>query len=523
MDPGRPQQPGPADSVLGDAPPPPDVPPPASTSTSLDVADPAPPSTTETTAPALSKSALKRQRRQEAYEAHKLERRAREKQLKKDKQAEKRRLIDEGVLEPPERKKRKKGELPPAMPNATSKKWKGKKEAFGARIVLDVGFDELMTEKEVKSMSSQIAYCYSANRSATHPFPMLVTSFNGRLKQGFEKRKDHLNWKGVEWWDEGFEALYEARDGETEEAGDGEQELNGKGIEDSNGKETKEAGESGSSETARDDPVATTPERGALESSSVSVSDDTSVAAEPTATTSTAEDVAVRQPEPAAETPSTSTTSVPNRAATSKMGAPAGRPRSTCAKESVVYLTGDSPNVLTTIDPRETYVLGGIVDRNRHKFLCLDKANRLGVRHAQLPIGQHLPEMTTRKVLTVNQVFEIMVNYVESEREQRQAARDRGVVDEREIDKVGGDWREALRKVMPERKFDQDGRKKARAKAKQERQGRDVYVADEGGSDDRDDGADDDRDEGDEGEAVSGVYEAKDEDDVADEPAAVAV
>lgn len=71
---------------------------------------------------------------------------------------------------------------------------------------------------------------------------------------------------------------------------------------------------------------------------------------------------------------------------------------------SIVYLTGDSPNVLDTLTPGETYILGGIVDHNRYKHLCLDRAERAGVRHAQLPIAEHMPALRTRKVLTVNQV-----------------------------------------------------------------------------------------------------------------------
>lgn len=40
----------------------------------------------------------------------------------------------------------------------------------------------------------------------------------------------------------------------------------------------------------------------------------------------------------------------------------------------------------------------------REQSLCLDKAHKLGVRTARLPIGQYLADMPTRKVLTVNQV-----------------------------------------------------------------------------------------------------------------------
>lgn len=38
-----------------------------------------------------------------------------------------------------------------------------------------------------------------------------------------------------------------------------------------------------------------------------------------------------------------------------------------CAKESVVYLTADSDETLSELKPDETYIIGGIVDRNRYK------------------------------------------------------------------------------------------------------------------------------------------------------------
>ncbi|GAA6041537.1 hypothetical protein JCM8097_004250 [Rhodosporidiobolus ruineniae] len=325
--------------------------------------------------PAMSKSALKRQRKQEAFQAAKLQRRAHEKEKRKAKTAEVRRLVAEGLMDKPAKKK----------------KTVGKQTPHGARIVVDMGFDSLMTEKEVKSMVSQLAYCYSANRSTQTPFPLLISSFNGRLRETLEKRGDHTSWRGVEWWEEGFEALYE-----------GEATDEGAGV--------------------------------AVEISSMELQAECSG--------------------PAAST-STSTSSPP----LVKIGALAGRPRSSCPKSSVIYLTGDSPNVLTSLEPGKTYVLGGIVDRNRHKNLCLNKANELGIAHAQLPIGEFLPEMQTRKVLTVNQVYEILINWAADEH---------------------GDWREALRKVMPERKFDPDGRKKRR-EGKKAGEGDEEGSADEGG------------------------------------------
>lgn len=62
--------------------------------------------------------------------------------------------------------------------------------------------------------------------------------------------------------------------------------------------------------------------------------------------------------------------------------------------------------------------------------LCLDKAKESGIRTARLPIGQYLASLPTRKVLTVNQVFEIMVKWVETR-----------------------SWEEALNAIVPKRKF----------------------------------------------------------------------
>lgn len=63
----------------------------------------------------------------------------------------------------------------------------------------------------------------------------------------------------------------------------------------------------------------------------------------------------------------------------------------------------DSEHELESLDASKAYIIGGIVDRNRHKNLCLNKAKEQGIATARLPIGNHL-KMLGSSILTVNQV-----------------------------------------------------------------------------------------------------------------------
>lgn len=56
----------------------------------------------------------------------------------------------------------------------------------------------------------------------------------------------------------------------------------------------------------------------------------------------------------------------------------------------MVYLTADSDKELETLERGKVYVLGGIVDRNRHKGICSGKAAQLGVQTAKLPLGRYV-------------------------------------------------------------------------------------------------------------------------------------
>ncbi|PSS09038.1 hypothetical protein M430DRAFT_70503, partial [Amorphotheca resinae ATCC 22711] len=95
---------------------------------------------------------------------------------------------------------------------------------------------------------------------------------------------------------------------------------------------------------------------------------------------------------------------------------------------SIVYLTSDSPHTLERLSPNTSYIIGGIVDKNRHKGICYKRACERGIATAKLPIGEYMT-MQSRSVLAVNHVVEIMLKWLET-----------------------GDWGEAFLSVIPKRK-----------------------------------------------------------------------
>ena len=71
----------------------------------------------------------------------------------------------------------------------------------------------------------------------------------------------------------------------------------------------------------------------------------------------------------------------------------------------------DASEDLKSVDPSKAYIIGGLVDRNQHKKLCLDKAAGQGIATARLPLGSHL-KMAGSPILTVNQVSSVVPEHL---------------------------------------------------------------------------------------------------------------
>lgn len=153
------------------------------------------------------------------------------------------------------------------------------------RIAIDMSFDDLMIEKHLSQCVKQVSRCYSANRRATDPLQLYVTSFEGKCESVMAKQNGYKNWD-VYFKHEYYLDIF--------------------------------------------------------------------------------------------------------------------------PKEEVIYLTSESENVIASLDDTKVYVIGGLVDHNVHKGLCYKLAVEKGITHAKLPIDDYI-EMKTRKVLTVDHVFQILM------------------------------------------------------------------------------------------------------------------
>ncbi|XP_076360157.1 tRNA methyltransferase 10 homolog B-like isoform X3 [Tachypleus tridentatus] len=92
-------------------------------------------------------------------------------------------------------------------------------------------------------------------------------------------------------------------------------------------------------------------------------------------------------------------------------------PQQLFRREELIYLSPDSPHVLTDLNPEVVYVIGGLVDETVKRKLSLQAAEQSGLLTARLPIIEWLErgsKGTFSTVLSVNQVFDILLKYHET-------------------------------------------------------------------------------------------------------------
>lgn len=84
------------------------------------------------------------------------------------------------------------------------------------------------------------------------------------------------------------------------------------------------------------------------------------------------------------------------------------------SERDIIYLSPDSPNVLSEVNDKSIYIIGGFVDKPVSKFRSLDKANGLDIKTARLPLDDYLKDLVN-PVLNINNVVEILASYIETQ------------------------------------------------------------------------------------------------------------
>ena len=238
------------------------------------------------------------------------------------------------------------------------------------RVCLDCAFEEHMTWKETNSLSLQLRYAYAVNRRSSMPVIIDVCGIKKgcQTRAGLEKVEGFPErWVGRAFYcyEERLEEVYGGSIGEnlnqSEAEGKSEEVLKNEDT------TTDSAANDGNSKVS-------------AESCSKDDADSTNNCSE-------------KQPYPKLR---------PNH--------------------KFVYLTGDSPNTLSTLDNNTTYIIGGIVDRNRLKRAAIDRAqsissndqSSLNITTARLPLDENCDFKGSTRILTCNHVFEILQKYREN-------------------------------------------------------------------------------------------------------------
>jgi tRNA (guanine9-N1)-methyltransferase len=429
--------------------------------------------------PPLSKNQQKKLRKREEWEAGRSDRKLKRKEKTKEKKARKRERWNE------EREQLKRlngddddddgtevrnggdGKVKASKAKRNAAKAKQKHQLLPITILIDCGYDDLMLSKERISLGSQLTRSYSDNSRAPYQAHLVITSWGGELKQRFDTvlTGTYRNWRGVRFQEPGWKDVV----GECErrmrglgggrligpfekyavKAEDGRDRPNG----DTGAGETRDpvsqSKHSGHSQT----PVSntTSPSEGQPPQPSVNGSSTTSQPEQPDRSTSIIDEpaddstVSNSTPKPAQRPPNSST---PTDARSQQPP-----PTSPELQGEVVYLTSDSPHTLSRLNPYSTYVIGGLVDKNRHKGICYKSAMstitptstsntpsslpppNIHVKTAKLPISKYM-SMTSRQVLATNHVVEILLRWMEE------------VVEGGE----DGAWGRAFMRVLPKRK-----------------------------------------------------------------------
>jgi tRNA (guanine9-N1)-methyltransferase len=151
---------------------------------------------------AMSKKAIKRLIKIEKVKEYRKRKKEMEKEIKRSKAlAVGRNLENERIATSVDDRARASagGEGRINRENRWNDKFKDVNASFS--VCIDCAYDDLMTEKEIKSLAQQIRYCYAQNKRSSHPCRFIVSNLGGKTLEQLQKESGFPN----HWKSRGFE------------------------------------------------------------------------------------------------------------------------------------------------------------------------------------------------------------------------------------------------------------------------------------------------------------------------------
>ncbi|KAI5137744.1 tRNA (guanine9-N1)-methyltransferase [Nematocida ausubeli] len=254
------------------------------------------------------------------------------------------------------------------------------------RIWIEVlGGSDLMTDKEMRSLCEQIRYVYAANRVAQNPVNLTVgnsTLLNGYLRQDIE------NWTNIQFRSKSIMDMAECGEVREEE-----------GV-----KVTESTEESLKPESAEESLKPEGAKEG-LKPESAEYKPEGSKMTESAKVTESAENKPENNPE------SDKPESTKNHDNLETKDPLDDSIDGSVDISDIVVLTADAEEELTEMEEGTIYVIGGLVDRNRHKGYT-ERRFKESFRTARLPIEKKLNSST---VLSTLHVFNILLSYTQTQ------------------------------------------------------------------------------------------------------------
>jgi tRNA (guanine9-N1)-methyltransferase len=145
-----------------------------------------------------SKRAMKRQLKIEKVKEYRKKKKEMEKEIKRSKAIAAGRNLEEERKKLEERA-RLGGEGRMNRENMWNEKFKNINASFG--VCIDCAYEDLMTEKEIKSLAQQIRYCYAQNKQSSHPCRFVVSNLGGKTLENLKKESgfpDHWKARGFD-------------------------------------------------------------------------------------------------------------------------------------------------------------------------------------------------------------------------------------------------------------------------------------------------------------------------------------